>query len=68
MRPNFCVHCRHFQPPEKPHGTGQCLAISLPAITARAQACGTFGHLFEAAPLRPDHPRLAKGPTKRRKP
>jgi len=67
VKPSFCTNCRHFQPPAKPHGAGQRLAVSLPAITARAQACGTFGHLFEAAPLHPDHPRLAKGPTKKRK-
>ncbi len=63
----YCTNCRHFQPPAKPHGAGQCLAVSLPAITARAQACGTFGHLFEAAPLHAAHPRLARGPTKKRK-
>ena len=67
MTNRFCTHCRHFQPPDPPKGAGQCLAVALPAITARAQACGTFGHLFEAAPLHPDHPRLAKGPTKKRK-
>ena len=61
MRPNFCTHCRHFQPPDPPKGAGQCLAVSLPAITARAQACGTFGHLFEAAPLHPDHPETCQG-------
>ena len=64
----YCTNCRHFQPPAKPHGAGQCLAVSMPAITARAQACGTFGHLFEAAPLPAAHPRMAKDPTKKRKP